>query len=659
MIKKLQKLKNKQAFTLIEIIVVLVILAILVAIALPVMFGYVEEARAKSMAQEVRVGLVAAQWVVSEYAMTARGITTRQAAEFARDAINTGGTLSGVTVPPEITNPGDAAERLWLSFRTKIDGVTEPWHGMLPNSPARTGFARVVLATDIDPTDGVEAQVVGITYITEEFILTVENGTVITQKHDPSTVVTSGGGCNCVAGAWTLGEAATCLAAGIEVSTCTLCGETMSQLTDLAPHDWEPDSANEGKHKCSTAGCDATEDCDPNDPATTCNGCGHEFPGVCEEDGCGRTFGVDAIACVITANAEHNMTCDKECNCRCVHVSWTFTRDSANNEGWAGASFNTRNMIIRATNRGNRTINHSDIRVAIPVPAGTRMHEDRANNWGSRNVATGGVNLGNGTIINGGTMWIQRTTSGTLAAGSSLGSTNDHNNDRFIMGWPLSACVRANITMVNTVGEHNYGAWVNQSTTQHRRTCSACNMQENVNHTWSDWTPAESDNSFTCGGPAVTQNRNCTTVGCNRPETRQHTRQHNMVNNACTHPNCSFFVVPIEHSVVSGSRGTFRLRAATSVPNGANHTVTLQLDQQLNGGGSATNFVFEYEIPGLVSVGSVTGNHGNGSVTATRIASSNVVRFTVSQGANSGGMWGWDSWRITITANQSFALAAV
>jgi hypothetical protein len=239
------------------------------------MFGYVEEARAKSMAQEVRVGLVAAQWVVSEYAMTARGITTRQAAEFARDAINTGGTLSGVTVPSEITNPGDAAERLWLSFRTKIDGVTEPWHGMLPNSPARTGFARVVLATDIDPDDGVEAQVVGITYITEEFILTVENGTVVTQKHDPSTVVTSGGGtppCDCLfEGNWEDLVPAKCGIPGEEKDVCarTGCDLYITQVTAALSHSypaWSPPAINnnfiDGKQfrECIHDGCTEKDD---------------------------------------------------------------------------------------------------------------------------------------------------------------------------------------------------------------------------------------------------------------------------------------------------------------------------------------------------------------------------------------------------------------
>ena len=59
-------LNNKKGFTLIEIIVVLVILAILAAVAIPSMIGFVEDARGKAYASDARVGLSAAQAVVTE-----------------------------------------------------------------------------------------------------------------------------------------------------------------------------------------------------------------------------------------------------------------------------------------------------------------------------------------------------------------------------------------------------------------------------------------------------------------------------------------------------------------------------------------------------------------------------------------------------------------
>ena len=63
-----KKLNNKKGFTLIEIIVVLVIIGILVAVGMPAMLGFVDEARGKAFATEARMGMVAAQAVVTEVA---------------------------------------------------------------------------------------------------------------------------------------------------------------------------------------------------------------------------------------------------------------------------------------------------------------------------------------------------------------------------------------------------------------------------------------------------------------------------------------------------------------------------------------------------------------------------------------------------------------
>ena len=59
-------LKNKKGFTLIEIIVVLIIIAILVAVSIPTMLGFVNEARGRAFAADARVGMIAAQSVVTE-----------------------------------------------------------------------------------------------------------------------------------------------------------------------------------------------------------------------------------------------------------------------------------------------------------------------------------------------------------------------------------------------------------------------------------------------------------------------------------------------------------------------------------------------------------------------------------------------------------------
>jgi len=64
---KLQQiLKNKKGFTLMELIVVLVIMAILAAALLPSFLNFVTRARNESMYQQARLGLVAAQLLVTE-----------------------------------------------------------------------------------------------------------------------------------------------------------------------------------------------------------------------------------------------------------------------------------------------------------------------------------------------------------------------------------------------------------------------------------------------------------------------------------------------------------------------------------------------------------------------------------------------------------------
>ena len=64
--KKLM-INKKKGFTLVEIIVVLVILAVLAAVAVPSMVGFVEQSRGRAFAADARVGLSAAQVIVTEH----------------------------------------------------------------------------------------------------------------------------------------------------------------------------------------------------------------------------------------------------------------------------------------------------------------------------------------------------------------------------------------------------------------------------------------------------------------------------------------------------------------------------------------------------------------------------------------------------------------
>lgn len=68
MIALQQKRRSKKGgFTLVELIVVLVILAILAALLIPVLTGYIDKAKEKSLVAETRQVVMAAQTLYDEY----------------------------------------------------------------------------------------------------------------------------------------------------------------------------------------------------------------------------------------------------------------------------------------------------------------------------------------------------------------------------------------------------------------------------------------------------------------------------------------------------------------------------------------------------------------------------------------------------------------
>ncbi|MCL2085024.1 MAG: type II secretion system GspH family protein [Oscillospiraceae bacterium] len=96
----MRRIHRKKGFTLVEIIVVLVILAILMAATIPSMIGFINDARGKAYAAEARVGLTAAQAVVTELVASGRGLNSA------------GNTYTSIT-----------NNRAFISMVNEVDGI--------------------------------------------------------------------------------------------------------------------------------------------------------------------------------------------------------------------------------------------------------------------------------------------------------------------------------------------------------------------------------------------------------------------------------------------------------------------------------------------------------------------------------------------------------
>lgn len=108
MIKKLQKLKAKKGFTLVELIVVIAIIGVLAAILVPTMLGYVENSRITSADQIAKTIKDAAQVAATEMDTQGMGLATTKVVAlgtYTPAANNNPATIVFSTASAQAANP--------------------------------------------------------------------------------------------------------------------------------------------------------------------------------------------------------------------------------------------------------------------------------------------------------------------------------------------------------------------------------------------------------------------------------------------------------------------------------------------------------------------------------------------------------------------------
>lgn len=179
MIKKLQKLKAKKGFTLVELIVVIAIIGVLAAILVPTMLGYVENSRITSADQVAKTIKDAAQVAATEMDTQGMGLATTKVVAL------------GTYTPATTTNGSTVAAKVVFSTASTQPTNPEGVIGVANNYKGQqTAKAPASHATKLSKSL--------VTLLTEQkkgltFLIVYENGTV-TQVYssEDATLTTTG-----------------------------------------------------------------------------------------------------------------------------------------------------------------------------------------------------------------------------------------------------------------------------------------------------------------------------------------------------------------------------------------------------------------------------------------------------------------------------------